>query len=375
MPFYPSLQKNLIVNGDKLNKTERRRTAKNLIKLKTQLQSQIPSKDIESHLLLGTWNIRDLGKKGPKHGERNLEDLYYIAEILSAFDLVAVQEVNDLDEWEIIMNILGKHWDYIATDIASYAAGGNGERMTFVYDKRKVYFRNIAGEIVLPQTNLISRYIKAEDGRLVENKRQFARTPFLVSFHAGWFKFDLCTVHIYYGAESGTKLDGRIEEIKTIAEDLSKRAEVLNKNYTSMIALGDFNIVHPDHKTMEALKDEGFHIPKPLDQPSNVNNDMYYDQIAIKTHDQNIINFIDNDLTLNGGVFDIFESVMRESDYKSYKGRMSTTTAGQSKSTNEEFKKYFVEKWRTYHLSDHKPMWIKIPIDNSNAYLQRIVND
>lgn len=375
MPFYPSLLQNKVINGDKLNKTERRRTAKNLIKLKAQIKDQIPSKDIESHLLLGTWNIRDLGKNGPKHGERNLEDLYYIAEILSAFDLVAVQEVNDLDEWEFIMDILGSHWDYIATDIASYAAGGNGERMTFLYDKRKVRFRNIAGEIVLPQTNLISRFIKAEDGRLVEEERQFARTPFLVSFQAGWFKFDLCTVHIYYGAESGIKLDRRIDEIKTIAKDLSKRAEALSKSNTSMIALGDFNIVHPDHKTMEALKSENFHIPKPLDCPSNVNNDMYYDQIAIKTDNQDIINFIDDESAVNGGVFDIFQTVMRASNYKSYRSRMAKTTEGSKKETDDELKEYFIKDWRTYRLSDHNPLWIKIPIDNSSKYLQRIVKD
>ena len=34
---------------------------------------------------------------------------------------------------------------------------------------------------------------------------QFARTPFMVAFQAGWFQFNLCAVHIYYGAASGAK--------------------------------------------------------------------------------------------------------------------------------------------------------------------------
>ena len=41
--------------------------------------------------------------------------------------------------------------------------------------------------------------------------QQFARTPFVVSFQAGWFRFNLCTVHIYYGSETGQKLQRRIE--------------------------------------------------------------------------------------------------------------------------------------------------------------------
>ena len=36
--------------------------------------------------------------------------------------------------------------------------------------------------------------------------RQFARSPFVASFRSNWFKFDICTVHIYYGEEHGEKL-------------------------------------------------------------------------------------------------------------------------------------------------------------------------
>jgi len=37
----------------------------------------------------------------------------------------------------------------------------------------------------------------------------------------------------------------------------------------------------------------------------------------------------------------------------------------------EDFKKYF-EEWKTYHLSDHKPMWVRIPIDMSGDYLNSL---
>ena len=124
--------------------------------------------------------------------------------------------------------------------------------MTFVYDTRTVSFKNIAGEIVLSRTKLISKDIVIdENGKKKYSGRQFARTPFLVSFQAGWFKFELCTVHIYFGAESGEKLKRRINEINTIAKELCGRADILLKDYHTVILLGDFNIVHPDHKTMK----------------------------------------------------------------------------------------------------------------------------
>ncbi len=204
---------------------DRKYVAERIIKLKGQLEKEIPPKDLETNLLIGTWNIRDFGKTNRRgFGKRTKDSLYYIAEIISAFDIVAVQEVNELDEWLKVMKILGPSWGYIATDVADSRGGGNGERMTFVYDKRKVWFKNIAGEIVLPNSLLISQSkMTSSDDKLVSGK-QFRRTPYVVSFQSGWFKFDLCTVHIYYG-KGKEGLSERIKEIETIAKYLSNRVD------------------------------------------------------------------------------------------------------------------------------------------------------
>ena len=96
---------------------------------------------------MATWNIREFESK--KYGPRQKEALYYIAEIIDHFDIVAVQEVrDDLSSLEEVMDILGSSWDYLLTDVT---AGGQGffERMAFVYDKRKVNFGGLAGEIVV----------------------------------------------------------------------------------------------------------------------------------------------------------------------------------------------------------------------------------
>jgi hypothetical protein len=89
-------------------------------------------------------------------GWRLEESLYYIAEILSHFDLIAVQEVReDLQALDDVMRILGPGWRYIATDVTE-GKSGNRERMVFVYNSHKTWFRNIAGEVLLPQTDLIA---------------------------------------------------------------------------------------------------------------------------------------------------------------------------------------------------------------------------
>jgi hypothetical protein len=121
----------------------------------------IPPKDADQNLLLATWNIRDFDKRNRRgFGPRLPESHFYIAEVISRFDFVAVQEVNRLREWKMVMDILGPDWSYIATDVTDPALGGNGERMTFAYDKRKVWFKHIAGEIVLPTHMLISKVVR-----------------------------------------------------------------------------------------------------------------------------------------------------------------------------------------------------------------------
>src|SRR5215204_1789852 len=148
----------------RIAETERERVLRNLVALREQLSVDVPPKDAEDNLLLATWNIRDLGKINRRgYGERLPETYFYIAEVLSRFDFVAVQEVNELDEWERVTKILGPDWDWIATDVTDPGVGGNGERLTYLWDRRSVHFQNIAGELVLPTELLISKAVKPKD--------------------------------------------------------------------------------------------------------------------------------------------------------------------------------------------------------------------
>ncbi len=244
----------------------RDRAIERLLALRGGLAGTIPPSNKTSSFHLATWNIRDFGGHRLNPCPRSPESLLYIAEIISAFDLVAVQEVNDdLSAFEDLMRLLGPHWNYMVTDTS-----GNSERLAFVYDMRKIAFRHIAGEIVLPEVK----------GTPVA---QFARTPYLVAFQAGWFKFNLCTVHIYYGSASDTKK--RIAEIGAIAEFFTKRQKTDGETY---ILLGDFNILNPDDPTMKTLLGGGFEVPKELRDPTALASVNYYDQIALRPSRQQV---------------------------------------------------------------------------------------
>jgi hypothetical protein len=84
MPFYKELDAKL---------PEDRRTIEGLLRLKEALDKSIPPKTVDPTLLLATWNLREFG--GSKYGGRTQEALFYIAEIMSRFDMIAVQEVRD----------------------------------------------------------------------------------------------------------------------------------------------------------------------------------------------------------------------------------------------------------------------------------------
>lgn len=356
---------------------ERKRAIDNLIRLRKRLDLSIPAKDADDNLLLATWNVRDFGKPVRKRrgwGGRLPETWFYIAEVISRFDFVAVQEVNELPEWHEVMDILGPNWDFIATDETDPALGGNGERMTFVYDKRKVWFQNVAGEIVLPPSYLISPSEFEVQGKKVVAGNQFKRTPYIASFQSGWMKFDICIVHLYYGANYGEKLQHRIEEIDTIAEYLGNRADRALGDDRALILLGDFNIVSPRHRTMEALLAHDFVVPDPLREKPTTGTAKHYDQIAFKTKPE-VVEYVNRPgagpLESNAGVFPLFEAVFTDEQFEEYSDAVKGLSRGRRAADQAELLDVYRD-WRTYQFSDHYPMWVRLQSDRSAEYLERL---
>ncbi len=356
MPYYYRLR------NKKISEIDRLRTVEGIQRLRTQIQEQVPQRTVRDTLLLATWNIRDLGNEdkrsaaGEERGERFEESYYYIAEIIAAFDLVALQEVNTLESLEKVMRYLGPSWEYLTTD-TKRGSGGNQERMTFVYDKRKVQFQNITGQIVLDSN---------------DSPPQFARTPFYAAFQAGWFQFTLCTVHILYGDYSNTTK--RVAEIDRIAKFLTKRAKSTGEN---IIMLGDFNIIDRDDVTFKPLDDHGWYVP--LDYNTNVIKTKAYDQIAFHVDEDKLPK-------PRGGTFDFFDSVFRDDEtdlYYQIAGKLGrpldpwdTTAFWTDRDLPREEQRIltrpeYYRSWRTWQMSDHMPLWAELKIDFTDQYLER----
>jgi len=339
-------------------KASGRRTAEGLLRLKEGFEeAAIPKRSSSDTLMLATWNIREFDS--PSYGARGEESIYYIAEIVSRFDLVAIQEVReDLSALDELMRYLGGWWRYVLTDVTE-GSRGNRERMAFVYDSRKLSFGGLAGEVVIPEIE--------KQGKTYEPARQLARTPFMVGFRAGWFRFTICTTHILYG-ESVAEDPQRVEEIKVLAEFLAERASEEHAWAKNMILLGDFNIFRTSDDTIGAITEAGFVIPPQLQAlPSNALQDKHYDQIAFIAPD------LKDKMELNrAGVFDYYKYVYRVQDEALYAEDMGDAyieTSEHKKRDEKSKTRYYASFWRTYQMSDHLPMWIELRTDFGKEYL------
>ncbi|MEO1031414.1 MAG: endonuclease/exonuclease/phosphatase family protein [Bacteroidota bacterium] len=341
MPFYYDLKKE--------EKDVRIRAAKNLLSLRKELKLTMPSRKVNDSIIIGTWNIRDFGRNRFGFGERMSESYYYIAEIISKFDIIAIQEVDkDLSAIENLTEILGPSWNFFAsTNTLSIAS--NNTRLVYLFDERKVIFQNIAGQVILDQKNLI------------QEKYQFARAPYIATFRSGSFKFSICSVHIYFGiSQPGhIKYQRRLSEIDTIARLMAKKMATENEN---IILLGDFNIISPEHETMDMLLRHGFTVPKNLLIPSNVHGTKHYDQIAFLVR-ENELQIADS--KKSSGVFNYFNTVFKINDIDHYSKTESWKNAVKKGKNDNKDRIFFYKMWRTFQMSDHFPKWIELKTDFS----------
>ncbi len=335
----------------------------------------IPDKNTSDTLLLATWNIKDFD--GGAADNRTDESFWYIAEIVSHFDLIAIQEVGaNLGALEKLKNHLGSTWRYIVSDVTAGKAG-NYERLAFLFDRRKIRFSGVAGEIVIPPK-------KDHGGKEIVPSNQLARTPTIVGFEAGWFRFMLSTVHIIWG-KNVEGHPARVKEIQEIASFLKKRSEDTSAWSGNMLLLGDFNIFSADRSNAaySALIDNGFLVPEALQEipQTNVGSEpRFYDQIALRTRARNL------EPTGRGGVFDFFEVIYRDEDYAVYvpammagraeddpQNRLTFDTKRNLRNADQR-RAYFRNHWRRRQMSDHLPMWLELKIDFGEEYLQNRAN-
>lgn len=252
----------------------------NLEELLRDLDEKVPPKQLDRNLLIATWNIRGFGdltrswmSKEGDSPRRDLHSVHCIAEILRRFDVIAIQEVkSNIRALRDTLKILGDEWSMILTDV-NQGSAGNGERMAYLFDTRRVNLSGLAGELVVPDEwrSGVSKNVMQE---------QFVRSPYAVSFRSKHQTFILVTLHVLYGKKSSD----RIKELKGIAQWLSSWAKDINAYHQNLIILGDFNIEARGDLLAQTFLSEGLYIPEGLQSKevsrSIFNDTKFYDQIA-----------------------------------------------------------------------------------------------
>lgn len=154
--------------------------------------------------------------------------------MLSWFDLIAIQEVNDnLSGLQGVRNELPNHYKALYTD-----EGGNNERMVFLYDSTKITPLEKVGELSIPPNE--HEDIKL-DG-IASAFKGFDRNPFLASFQARNFVFLLLNVHSYFGKDDQASIERRCLETFCVARWAYLRRRSKYRFIDNIIALGDFNL-------------------------------------------------------------------------------------------------------------------------------------
>ena len=265
-------------------------------------------------------------KDSPK---RDWRAMWAITEIVSRFDVIAIQEAKgDLVALATLLKTLGPDWQFIMTDVTRGDAG-NGERLAFVFDSRRVGMAGLACELVVPLEQQQDKDIGP-----TALQRQFARTPYSVSFRAGGETFVLTTLHVVYG----DKPESRYPELHAIAEWMAEWAAHATEWEQNFLVLGDFNIDRQGQLLWQAFTSTQLTVPNELDRvPRSIFSteadrlDKYYDQVAwFETGDERQLHL---DYLGNGGSFDFVPFLYR--DLNMPKSQMQ------------------------YRVSDHYPLWVE----------------
>ena len=284
----------------------------------------IPDKNMD-RLLLGSWNIANLGLQ-----IRQTDHYKLLAEIVSWFDIVAIQEVNDnLEGLNILESFLPAEYNLVFSD-----KGGNNERSAFIYDSEIINQLELVGEIAVAPSE--HKHIKLPG--VTQEFKGFDRNPFLCSFQWKNTIFILITVHSFSGGEASHDLERRALEALAIGRYADLRNSSKNAFSKNIIALGDFNIpmTQKGDIVYDALIKRGLKLPEHSTKVySNISNDKMYDQIAFLPSIKSKI--------VTHGVFDFDTAIFPEL---------------WQNETPVNFRAYL-----RYYLSDHRPLWMQLNFD------------
>jgi endonuclease/exonuclease/phosphatase family metal-dependent hydrolase len=236
-----------------------------------------------------------------------------------------------------MLELLGDSWTVILTDPTEDDLGDD-ERLAFVFDRDRVEVAGLACELVVP----LNWNRENESRRIPEQAldRQFARSPYAVSFKRDDAIFTLVTLHVYWGSKSAQHVAERARELTSVATWLRDWAADPDTWDANLICLGDFNIDRRGSQLWQAFTSTGLTVPEQIDRPRMIAGeplDHYYDQIAWFTSDDaGTQPLLSLDYTDQAGMFDWSETVLADSGL-----------------TNSQ---------KSYRISDHYPLWVEFEL-------------
>ena len=362
MPWYNDLRpqtdpkkQNYSLTFPVFQETAKVRTIENLLKLREHLKPIADTKSTNKNILLASWNIKQFGNLK----NRIPDSYFYIAEIISSFDLIALQEIQKgLKDLRIVMKLLGSNWKYIINDITE-GNDGNDERFAYLYDSRRVEFTGLAGEIVL--------WKELFDTGATS---QLKRTPYITGFRAGWKSFAVVNLHLQPDNDTESRAL-RKKEVELLVKAIDSKVENNNLWSENLVILGDFNLYKNNDDIVELFTESGFYesdLTEGLNTNTAVTSQEPFDRMFFKKTD-----FFEIPSEVEGhkgGVLEIFDIIYQLDDFDNYKEEMLAAKEDPTTLTSDEkFKKYFRDYWRKNQLSDHKPIWIEVNIDSSDKFL------
>lgn len=298
------------------------RTADGVASLRQHLDTTIPDKRDRQRLLIATWNIRWLGRR-----PRPDESLHYIAEIISHFDIVAIQEtMADPADFNRIRQILGRGWMSLESDL-----GANQERAVFLFDSRKITASGLIGELGLTEE--------------LEGIGRPYRNPYFVTFSFAGTDLAFCNVHLWWGDSGRRAIETRLIEVDAIAAELAQKVERGRDFPANLVLLGDVQGGSVGGQILEAIEGEGFLLPPEIrDLSSDVRGRRPYDQIAL---------MLDPAAPLEvgaGGIVDFFQFVYTDDQADIYTSELEGLSG-------EDY--HYQRSWL---MSDHFPKWLELQV-------------
>lgn len=301
--------------------------------LATELQALQDSKALRNipqktagTLMAATWNLTNFGVQ-----DRTANDLALMAEIISWFDLIAVQEVaDDLGDLRRLVANLPTSYHIVISDI-----GGNRERAGFIYDSAKVARLELAAEIAIPPSD--QRYIRMKG--VSGSFHGFDRNPYIAAFRAGTLEFMAVSAHLFFGSTSYINEDRRALEAFAMARWAWLRNRAKGAYSQNILIMGDLNLPKRDNSesVYRALKAKGLILPEhSTKMGSNLAGDREYDQVGFHA----------------GGMKDAYTGKSDAFDFE----REPFFADAFSQSFD-----YFKDAVK-YHIADHRPLWAEFNI-------------